>query len=321
MMGAIKKIKSMLGIKPIPFIYFQITDKCNYRCEYCIQDTENQQNADDDVLDSLIKMIKNLKGTWKFMVMGGEALVHPRFFELVEVIVSHNHNLFLITNFSFPIESYKKLADLCGKRLVKLNASLHLSQVKSIDDFIDKAVEFNNYKPRKTDFAVTSVISDENFEALKSIKLKLKKHNVKMNLQRCRTSTENVKYENKIEEYLDKNPENSAKISETFDGINPYGVLCNAGYKSFRVLKNGEVQRCATNQPELFSLGNIVEGTFTPFTQSMPCMAKDCQCCNTVLANHMIEYDLNSELGRRILKIFYVHITRKLSSMRMRKNF
>lgn len=299
-------------IKPTPFVYFQITDKCNYRCEYCIQDKESTQNASDEVINSLIEIAKNLEGTWKFMIMGGEALVHPRFYEFVDVIVSSKHNLFLITNFSFPIESYKKLADLCGNRLIKLNASLHLSQVKSIDEFITKAIEFNRNKPRKTDFTVTSVITDDNFEILQETKLRLARHGVKMNLQRLRTDTESIKYNNKIEQYLNKKPENSAKITETLEGIDLRGAMCNAGYKSFRVLKDGEVYRCATSQPDFFSLGNIVDGSFKPLIKPMPCLAKECNCCNTTIGNHMIEYDINSELGRRILKTFLVYIKRKL---------
>lgn len=312
MLRLLKKVKIKFRIKPIPFIFFQITDKCNYRCEYCIQDKQVTENASDEVLDALIDIIHNLKGTWKFMIMGGEALVHPRFFELAKIISKHNHNLFLITNFSFPIETYKKLIDIYGNKLVKLNASLHLSQVKSIDDFIEKAAEFNRLKPRKTDFSVTSVISDENFEILQEIKLKLKKHNIKMNLQRCRTESEYVKYDNEIEKYLDKNPENSAKITDNLDDANPYGITCAAGYKSYRILKNGDVHRCATEQPDLFLLGNITDKTFKPFNKPMPCLAEKCTCCNTVIANHMIEYDLSSNFGRNMFKTVFNYAKRKL---------
>lgn len=308
----LKKIKIKFKIKPVPFIYFQITDKCNYCCEYCIQDKQITQNANDEVLDALINIIYNLKGTWKFMIMGGEALVHPRFFELAEIISKYNHKLFLITNFSFPIDTYKKLADIMGNKLVKFNASLHLSQVKSIDDFIEKTVEFNLYKSRKTDFSVTSVISDESFEILQEVKLKLKKHNIKMNLQRCRTDSEYIKYDNKIEKYLNKNPENSAKITDNLDNANPYGIICSAGYKSYRILKNGDVHRCATEQPDLFLLGNITDKTFKPFTQPMPCLAQKCICCNTVMANHMIEYDLSSNFGKSMIKTVINYAKRRL---------
>lgn len=320
MLKLFKKIKIKFRIKPIPFIYFQITDKCNYCCEYCIQDKQLTENASNKVIDALIDIINNLQGTWKFMIMGGEALVHPRFFELVKIISAKNHNLFLVTNFSFNINTYKKLVDICGNRLVKLNASLHLSQVKSIDDFIAKAVEFNCFKPSKTDFTVTSVISDENFEALQDIKSKLKKHNIRMNLQRCRTDEHYIKYDSKIEKYLDQNQENSAKITDSLDNTNPYGITCAAGHKSYRILKNGDVHRCATEQPDLFFLGNITEDNFKPLIKPMPCLAQKCICPNTVIANHMIEYDLSLHFGRNMLQTVLNYAKRKLILLIDKKN-
>lgn len=312
MLDLLKLFKIKFRIKPIPFIYFQITDKCNYRCEYCIQDKQQTMNASDEVMDAFIDCICNLDKTWKIMIMGGEALVHPRFFELVEIIAKHNHNLFLITNFSFPVETYKKLVDIMGNKLVKLNASLHLSQVNSIDSFIEKAIVFNNYKSQNTDFTVTSVISDENFEILKEIKLKLQKYKIKLNLQRCRTDSEYVKYDDRIEKYLNQNSENSAKIINNLDDVNPYGVTCCAGYKSYRIMKDGDVYRCASEQPDLYFLGNITNNTFKPLTTAMPCLAKKCICCNTVMANHMIEYDLSTVFGRRMLKTIFNYAKRKL---------
>lgn len=306
----LKKVK----IKPTPFIQFQITDRCNYLCEYCIQKKGEKEelDADDIVIDSFISLIHTLKGKWKFMLMGGEALIHPRFFEVAEIISENNHDIFLITNFSFTLDYYKKLVDICGNSLKKINASLHLSQIKSIETFIEKTIEFNQYKSSKTDFSVVSVLTNENFEILKEIKERLKKHNIKMSFQRLRIKGENIIYKEEIESYLNNNPEHSAKIAISMNNIDLKGTTCYTGYKSIRIDRDGSVTRCGTKHGELSFLGNISDETFKFFDKPMPCMSHECQCYNTTISNNMIELDLTSKVGRRIFQELKIQVIRRV---------
>ena len=66
-----------------------------------------------------------------------------------------------------------------GENLVELFVSYHNSQIKDVEEFKKKVVEFNAYKPAPTIFSVASVLSDENYSDLKKLSEFLKQTGVK----------------------------------------------------------------------------------------------------------------------------------------------
>ncbi len=141
--------------EPRPSFEWQITSKCNYRCPYCCQARGDDNAAvgrhcSDKVVDSVFKLIEDLPGCWLAKLIGGEPLIHPRFFEMCEKITGCGHELCTTTNFSLPLREFQRLIDICGEKLVTITASLHPDQVKSIDEFIDKATEFNSKNNSRT---------------------------------------------------------------------------------------------------------------------------------------------------------------------------
>lgn len=264
--------------EPIPTIDFHITDNCNYRCLYCCEGKVKGGNASDEVIDAFIKLLKILDGVWEVQLIGGEVFLHPRFFELCEHIVKTGYKINITTNFSYPVEKFEKLAGICKENLTLVMASLHLSQVRSLDEFIEKADRFNKIKSHNTEFLITSVVTEENFDFLLQIKERLYKLGLRLHFQPLKIDRKFVKYSPKIENFFKNAVENK------LTGLS--GTICYTGYKYFHIRPNGDVRRCYDKQPDFF-LGNIKEGTFKPFDCPKPCLSDKCTC-SAPFIKHMI---------------------------------
>lgn len=283
---------NIISDKPIPFIQFRITKRCNYHCSYCAEEGrelphEEHIAASDEVINAFLKLVETFDEQWTIQFIGGEALTHPKFFDTVQKIINMGHKVALTTNFSFPIESYKKLIDICGDKLKWFAASLHLEQVKSVDEFISKAIEFNNYKNCKTIFRILSVVTEDNWLYLKELKEKLNRHHIALSLQRLRINKQEVKYKKIIEDYLKKDPLNLAREKQNLYHKNLDQKFCNAGHKSLRILSNGEVKRCYSPQKN-FEMGNITNKDFHLLSGPEKCFAKECRCCILISSNNII---------------------------------
>jgi len=263
----------------VPSFVWNITSKCNYKCPYCYQSKRDSnktsgRHCSDEVADAVLKLARDLPGSWFIKLIGGEPLIYPRFFEMCEKLVSNGHKLCTTTNFSLPFGQFQRLIDICGEKLVFLTASLHPSQLRSVDEFIDKAVEFNLKKSASTYFKVTSVVIEDDFENLKAIEQRLTERGVMFQYQVLKIGKKYFKYKAEIEEYInDKLLLNIETIREK----NFFGTLCHTGELFFVVRINGDVVRCYNDQSGYY-LGNIGKGTFKRFEEARPCMAKRCTC-------------------------------------------
>jgi len=295
-----------------PSFVWRITSKCNYKCPYCSQgrrdsNKTSRRHCSDEVVDAVLKLSEDLPGSWFIKLIGGEPLIHPRFFEICEKLASSGHELCTTTNFSLPYGQFQKLIDICDEKLVFLTASLHPSQLKSVDEFIDKAAEFNSKKSASTSFTVTSVLIEEYFENLKAIEQRLTERGVTFKYQVLKVGKKYVKYKDEIEEYIS---EKLCSNIETIRGKNFFGTLCHTGELFFNIRVNGDVFRCYNDQ-NCYYLGNIGKGTFKRFKKARPCMAKICTC--TAPANrNMICYGEKASKGD-IIKTYAYCLPRNLS--------
>ena len=75
-----------------PFIEFNITEKCNYCCEYCSQGFLNKheplklKNASDEVIEGFLSLLKKLGSEYEVNLIGGEPFCHPKFIETTKEI-------------------------------------------------------------------------------------------------------------------------------------------------------------------------------------------------------------------------------------------
>ena len=185
------------------------------------------------------------------------------------------------------------MIDLGRERLSFLGASFHWGQVKSEENFLNKALEFSKKKDIKTRFKIMSVLTEENFETLKSLRSKLVENGIDFSFQHLKVNGRLYKYSDEINKFLhEKNL--SANQYRIFDK-KTYGTICLAGINACIIEENGDVKRCYNSRQEMHHLGNITNGLFKFLRRPIPCLAESCSCA-LFPANGIIRYgnyDLN----------------------------
>ena len=281
-------------------IDFLITQKCNYRCPYCSQSkgySKDFEEADDSVISAFLKFIATIPSDFEITISGGEPLMHKKFFYLIEEIARLGFKVSIVSNFSFPINEYKKIKDILGDNLSELLVSMHLSQIKNLDEFLNKALEFNLYKGN-TNFKIASVLSDENCGELKKVADFIEKNNINFELQHMRIKNSFVKYEKEAEEFIKKYP-----ISKIKEVSNTYGKKCSAGRNFLVIYQNGECYRCYSSRfNKIHSMGNIKKG-IKLFKSDLPCLNKKCTCPKPIMQG-MIDYNFDMKFKTALLSLY-----------------
>lgn len=109
-----------MGIEKLVNIHFEITDKCNFYCNYCYRfDTEKIRESEDVSDSKVIELAEKLieVGLPSVTLTGGEPLIRKKLLlELVKMFREHNINVSINTNFQFADEELlKRLLEL-GQR-------------------------------------------------------------------------------------------------------------------------------------------------------------------------------------------------------------
>lgn len=272
------------------YIYFEPTYRCNYKCEYCIQKQQRNElnnsealNAPDDVVDGFIKFVNSLEKKSFFQLLGGEIFIHPRIYEILDVILKNGHDLEIITNFSFPLENYKKMIEMNVKNSkIMISISLHLSQV-NIEDFKNKVKSLANILKDNDDvkYCVRTVLLEENFEKL----VKLDEDFVgetgqHVEFQNLVIGNKEYVYREKIENYMKQRYYTAASYNKKYKSKykHAFGNRCSAGESWVCIFTQGQIKRCFNEQYALAKLGDIREGKVDFYNKPMPCLSDCCNC-------------------------------------------
>ncbi len=262
-------------------IDFLITAKCNYHCEYCDQGTDKSKypQANDEVIEAFIGLLKtlNFKNWGIIQLVGGEPTIHPRVVEVVKVIVETGNKFQICTNFSRNIEFFLDLIKATGENFYRMQISFHPSQIKDIDEFIDKTIAFNNAKNKDTKLIISAVLTEQDFEKIKYLDEKLNSYNLTLDLQHQRTEDGfYIQYSEALDNFINHHKKvDCANFSEK---VNPYGIECLTGIDFFAIDAFGNCKRCYGDNNYLSKLGNIVDGTFNPYNTPIPCLSQKCTC-------------------------------------------
>jgi len=104
-------------------VHWSITGKCNYRCKHCYMEAPRGQ-LHEFSFEECKKIIDDLAacGIRKVSLTGGEALVHPRFWDIVDVLIEKEIVLECVYSNGFLIDEtfFKK----CEERNIKTAVSL-----------------------------------------------------------------------------------------------------------------------------------------------------------------------------------------------------
>lgn len=168
----------------------------------------------------------------------------------------------------------ERVIDTCGDKLERVTASLHLGEIGSVDDFIEKVLAFDARRNRATDFSVVSVLVQDRFEQLKEVARRLAERGIGFSYQPLRVAGKYIRYSDEFEEFL---RDKSIPKTQAIRHKKLFGTLCHTGELFFKIEVNGDVVRCYNVQPSYF-LGNVTKGTFKRFDGPRPCLARRCSC-------------------------------------------
>ena len=273
------------------FIDFIITQKCTYKCNYCLQSkncNKNQCHADSKTITSFYKLLDNIEKDYEITITGGEAILHPDFYEIIEKVNKKGFKINLITNLSFKIEEYQKIFNLLGDNLNRYDISFHLDQIQNFKLMLEKLEEFLLLKPKST--KVTFFIPLYNIDDKKELKIDkivriAKKYNLDFSFQKIRFLNQ---YKNS----------HSEKYISHHKKRNNYAKLCFAGCESAVIYENGEAYRCYSSRFNYSNyLGNITESEFKLNDGAMACTSCNCNCPKPQVYNQIcIEKDYKEAL-------------------------
>ena len=219
-----------------------------------------------------MKFIKKLDKDFEITITGGEAILHPRFFEVIKKITNQGFKINLISNFSFNLETYNKIFNLTQKNLNRLDISIHLDEIKDFNLTLEKLEQFFKDKPNYTKTVVLIPIfklTNEKEEKIKKIITLAEKYKTKTDFQHIRILNQYVEYNKKELKYFsDKN-----KKEKT------YAHFCKAGQNSAVIYEDGSVYRCYSSRFLIKNyLGNIKDKNFKLNTKAQICTQKYCTC-------------------------------------------
>jgi len=106
------------------FIAFQLTNLCNLRCSHCCEDSavKMQNEMTDEEIDDFLNQIVDMKIPY-VAISGGEAMMHPRIFDILNFLSDHNISVKMETNGEYITDANvaKKFAALKTLRAVQIS--------------------------------------------------------------------------------------------------------------------------------------------------------------------------------------------------------
>lgn len=171
------KVVKQCGIKKYDISTFtwDVCTNCQYRCDYCYAHdilTRNFIEKYRYVYKNVLKRLSlNKIGKFRIELVGGEPMLHPDIYEIIEQLHSIKNCVFISmnTNLVKSINNYEKFNEKKYKNL-EFSASYHPQYNKKIDKFLEKIKIINNFKYTKLCVNINIVENDDylsNYERLR----------------------------------------------------------------------------------------------------------------------------------------------------------
>jgi MoaA/NifB/PqqE/SkfB family radical SAM enzyme len=259
-------------IVPSNSIIWNMTRKCNFRCEYCYFPHDNTPVT--ETLDAQrIKDFLDATGkTWKVGLTGGEPFIYPGIVDICETL-TESHIIGIDTNLSASSRVREFAERVDPARVHNLYVALHIEErerVKGVDAFIRNA----------------RLLLDKGFEIIVNyvVHPTLEKrfhedvaffggHGIKITPRPFRGTFDGRRYP---EAYGDRarsifadHPEQGKKVAFNFEGL-----PCSAGRTLLRMEPDGTIFRCPGDKTVL---GNVMDEVRL-YEGYPPCTKKRCPC-------------------------------------------
>jgi Fe-coproporphyrin III synthase len=161
-------------IYSMPIVILMPHSRCNCRCLMCDiwKGNNNVQQLEESDVSELLISLKKLN-TKTVVMSGGEALMHPNFFRLCEILKSQKLKITILSTGLLLKKYSEKIIELTDEVIVSLDGSREVhDKIRNIPNAYDKLKEgVQTLKHLKKDFRVTArcVIQKENFEDFPNI--------------------------------------------------------------------------------------------------------------------------------------------------------
>lgn len=157
-------IKKEEEIDFFPSAAFVITNNCNCRCSFCCDPPKEKENFD---MENAKKMIDDMAqaGLKRICITGGEPLLNPHVFEILEYVKRKGILIILATNGLLTTkETVKKLAPLVDSIRFSIHGKPELhDKTAGVKGAFDKVMQSIDYARQvKIPVAITFVLNKEN---------------------------------------------------------------------------------------------------------------------------------------------------------------
>lgn len=185
-------------------IWWSISHKCNFKCPYCCQSTAtdiygvNEEEA-EKVAVKINELIKTTDKSIRMSILGGEPAIYdlPKLLSIIKKDYDKEIEFSILTNFALKdAEWWSSLAEY-GK--IFLLASCHVSQIRSIEEWADKATKLKNIN-----FKAKFVVDDNNFEEVKKYYFYLREKGLEVTLEGCRDSNHHPDFGEEVYDFIKK---------------------------------------------------------------------------------------------------------------------
>lgn len=268
-------------------IKWEITRRCNYRCDYCGIWKNNQQALNPIDIKKMAEGFNYLQGVWKFDITGGEPFLEEKIIDICREI-EKRHYITLNTNLSTP--NVYDFADQINPERILINSSVHVTEREKIESNFSSFIEKILYLQQKGfNILVGYVAHPVLFSRIKQDIATLKSEGI----QNVSIKIFNGKYNGKY--YPDSFDTKQKEFLQCMEAAYPeflilnqthdyHGHLCQAGMKSFAMDRDGNLSRCSSVTE---NYGNLFEKQVSFDDKAKPCPETQYLCLHECLANRI----------------------------------
>ncbi|AMK09927.1 MoaA/NifB/PqqE/SkfB family radical SAM enzyme [Pseudodesulfovibrio indicus] len=251
---------------------WNMTRKCNFRCEYCYFPHDNTPVTETLDAERISGFLDATGKPWKVGLTGGEPFIYPGIIDICETL-TRNHVIGIDTNLSVSSKVREFAERIDPARVHNLYVALHIEErerIKGVDAFIRNA---RLLLDKGFEVIVNYVVHPSLEERFARDRAFFAEHGIAITPRPFRGEHEGRRYPEAYGDRADKvfggHPEQGKKVAFNFQGL-----PCSAGRTLLRLEPDGTVFRCPGDKTVL---GNVMDKVHL-YEGFPPCTKKRCPC-------------------------------------------
>lgn len=253
-------------------IIWNMTRKCNFRCEYCYFPHDNTAVTRTLPVDNVKSFLDSTGCTWSVRMTGGEPFIYPGINDICAEL-SKTHIIGIDTNLSVSSKVREFAERIDPARVENLYVALHIEErerINGVDAFIRNARLLIDAGFAIIVNYVVHPLLEDRFHADVTF---FASHGITITPRPFRGEFEGRRYPeaygDRAQAIFANHPEQGKKVAFNF-----LGVPCTAGQTLLRMEPDGTIFRCPGDKT---ILGNVLE-TVDLADGPEPCRKKRCPC-------------------------------------------